>query len=274
MLTSCVECRLKEEEAMLTEVDGSGLLCMSCFRPDIGALRKVADRLRAYVAEAPAEETELDMSTGQIWQRPGEREHQCKTVACVAGHYFMAFLHELEEAGEEHPWRFERESLPWEADTDPVLLDEATKFRAGYHMGANMIARDLGFKSDIQLMSWARKHADLWGCEGGEMMFGSHYAYARTNDEPLSVGDFADWIERVALRVALEGRREWAIKALRDHFPNESQGTLEGMAEQIEELSDNPAMVTARGRRRRCDGRLRLSLQAGSQVLPHTSHPT
>ena len=203
MLIRCNRCHFSHNEDEVT----MGKICLGCFRPDPAAIRRVAERLRSYASEAGADGLDLAMETGQIWQGPRlntwKWPARCQTIACFAGHYFCAKLKELEIHNTEHPWRFGVDPKAGYGDV-PRLLHRETKDHAGYQRGAKLLAEDMGFVSQQQLMSWARLHPDWWGGNGGEMMFSSHYAYGKAGGQDLTVPEIASWLKRVAVRIEAE----------------------------------------------------------------------
>ncbi len=188
-----VECEGKEER-----------VCMACFRPGVAAIRRVAARFKDMHERNP--DAEVDMSTGTINRYFLRFEALCGTVACHAGYYFLSTLEEIEECGGVHDWAFELPDFPCDNPKRPrVLRDTQTHTDASYHRGSYAMARDLGLETDLQLMEWARRNAHLWGCEGGDMMFGSRHAFGRTPEQDMNLLDFYSWWAAVADRVEKEG---------------------------------------------------------------------
>lgn len=237
MLMRCTKCQISFDEGELTP----SRECMTCFRPEAKRVREASERLRSYVSESGDNGTKLDFSTGLIWQgeqvNPRAWPARCQTIACFAGHYFMACL--AEEPEEAHPWRFEGEQ--GRGSQTLLLLDTKTKVHAEYHQGTRMLARDLGFNDQYQLMRWARRHPALWGCYGGEYMFGSRVAFTALRRPqleeleelpPLTVVEIADWLQRVSVRLGVEadnpkGFRQDPALAVSLAFPALTDGELE-----------------------------------------------
>ena len=200
MLIQCTDCRFEFDVDELTQ----NRKCLTHFRQEPSDIRRVVERLRGYTAEA--EGLELDMSTGMIWRDVGDAktpDTPCKTIACFAGHYFMAALAEREACNEPHSWRF----LPDPFDgAVPHLVETTTDRDATYHQGAKMIARDLGFLHEFQLIEWARRHPKLWGNHFGGSVFSSVVAFNRSSleENSMAVADIADWFNQVRMRVEAE----------------------------------------------------------------------
>jgi len=78
------------------------------------------------------------------------KNHKCGTIHCVAGWYAVALLKD-------------------------GTINESEY--VSYSDGAAAIAKQLGFKNDSQLESWANRNPDIWGNEDGINMFYSKKAY-------------------------------------------------------------------------------------------------
>jgi len=73
-----------------------------------------------------------------------------------------------------------------------------------YHMGAQLMARDLGFPTTTALLHWAETHPDLWGNTSGAAMFSSISAYYRSRyfTGRESLRDVIDHWRSVRIRLA------------------------------------------------------------------------
>lgn len=88
--------------------------------------------------------------------------HPCGSPACVAGNYWLA--------------------RKWDGITEYPLSS------MGYSEGAKLMAKDLGFSSDIELQRWARDCLEIWGNGDGYCMFASSSAYglsSELNEKPF-----------------------------------------------------------------------------------------
>ena len=203
MLIRCNDCHREYDEGLVTP----DKLCLGCFRPEASAWRKVAKGLRSYAIEAGESKggkTFLSMDSPKIKKMPAGIPSMCRTVACFAGHYFMAKLQEREIRREAHPWRFEiLDRLPYQADGTPVLVNTGTGKTVDYQKGVDLIAEDLGFAGHWQLEEWAELHPNLWGGFGGQFMFSTTAAFGQAGPE-LTVLDIAAWLDRVGIRTMVE----------------------------------------------------------------------
>lgn len=123
------------------------------------------------------------------------RKGACGTVACHAGWYMVA---KGEEAGTLGEWREGEVSGVYLKDRDP---------ERGWHVGAEEMARDLGFECLPELPGWAHAHPHLWGNAWGEKMFNNACAFTGEGDPEvpggtLSLRDVAEHWRAVARRVA------------------------------------------------------------------------
>lgn len=234
----CRECQNLRGELTLTR-EG---LCMDCFRPEPAAIRRVGERLLRQHNKHGDEA--LNMELGGIYQEWHRFPSLCQTVACHGGHYFLGFLDEVKEAGGEIGFDFVLLEDP-DKPRLHCLVNTSTNMIAGYVRGTELMARDLGFVNALQLMRWARQHPELWGCEGGDMMFGSHCAFGKADTDRLLLYDIGHWWLAVAGRVEAEpqaAERPHAepskgAQALEGWFPGATREQLEETARQIEELS-------------------------------------
>lgn len=62
-----------------------------------------------------------------------------------------------------------------------VNMDHPKKRCPNYRSGANLMAKELGFKTARQLMDWAHDNPKLWGTSDGYSMFSSMSAFEHTS---------------------------------------------------------------------------------------------
>jgi len=78
----------------------------------------------------------------------------CGTVNCVAGWYVVA-----------------------KGTEDPQTLKYIRENRVNYKYGAMLMAEDLGFDDEDELMAWAEVNPEIWGNKWGNLMFSRYEAY-------------------------------------------------------------------------------------------------
>ena len=155
--------------------------------PTPAAIRKVADRLQTVLERYP--EAQLEMSQPSI-TRP--KDHPCRTVACHGGYYLISYEDEWLKDSTETPWVIwngepivsrENEFLVAHS-LNPELMPSYKRFdESPFDLGAEQMAKDLGFSNHAVLEDWARDNPDLWGNSYGGDMFKDEYAFIEDCDD-------------------------------------------------------------------------------------------
>ena len=169
---------------------------MNNYTPTPAQFRKVADTFA---------ELAKDKDHRLAFQAPMIAKRGCGTIACHAGSYLYAKTKNNEYYKfAMNAWVRNRAVGFIVKETDQVLIKkEPHASIASYVEGATMIARDLGFDSQLELRDWANENAELWGfLNGGEMFEGSGYiAFGFSDQDMVTIQDIADHYYAVADRV-------------------------------------------------------------------------
>ncbi|MEM8500302.1 MAG: hypothetical protein AAF542_19970 [Pseudomonadota bacterium] len=98
---------------------------------------------------------------GHMKMRRTDIDHSCRTPMCHGG---------------------------WYASASKYALDDYTE-------GADLIAKDLGFRDKDQLEQWAQINYKLWGNKGGIYMFCNLHAFVEGNksNPNVTLKDIRNW---------------------------------------------------------------------------------
>ena len=161
--------------------------------PTSTACRKIAETLAAAVSllNEKGNEIEVSMEIATI------HRNQCATLACHAGHYLLArALTRNEITGKRQDTSRNPAVLHWFNNPKPLdygyykTFESSHSLRhksgdiAGYHTGAEQIARDLGFSDtpfrtpEENLIRWAEQNPRMWGNQYGCDMFQHPHAFS------------------------------------------------------------------------------------------------
>jgi len=109
----------------------------------------------------------------------------CGTVNCVAGWYVVA-----------------------KGTEDPQTLKYIRENHIDFEYGAMLMAEDLGFNSEEELMAWAKDNPEIWGNESGDFMFSRYRAYTGKPDIHVTceyTDIIAHWAKVAERLKAMEG---------------------------------------------------------------------
>lgn len=112
----------------------------------------VIDKFKSILHRLP--ENHLDMRVAVVYRRKQQFLHECGTVHCVAGWYYLA------------------------SKTDIEL--EAAKTRTsyiGFTSGVMIMREDLGFHTTAELEEFVRNNPEIWGNSHGQELFSDSIAY-------------------------------------------------------------------------------------------------
>ncbi len=102
-------------------------------------------------------------------------EHDCGTVACIAGWYGFS--------------------------------KGIDNYRQGYAQGATKLARDLGFDDAMALADFFDKYPSIWGNKYGRLLCSSNVAYGVSVSKELTLDVVGDFYNAVADRIDIEKER-------------------------------------------------------------------
>jgi len=70
-----------------------------------------------------------------------------------------------------------------------------------YELGADRLAKKLGFRDEFEMRNWAHTYPEYWGNREGFLMFDNKEAFGKDDDENLCLTDIPDWYMNVARRL-------------------------------------------------------------------------
>ena len=123
----------------------------------------------------------LNMQAGTVWHRGTviKPRHECGTVHCFAGWYFVAYL-----------------------QRNGISIDEFedTSGYLDYSEGVNLMSRTLELPEphlESDLSDWARANPDLWGNHKGGLVFGHKMAFYSSKDRLYGAENINDIIDHL-----------------------------------------------------------------------------
>ena len=115
--------------------------------------------------------------------------YPCGTIACHAGWYLLAKLHEADDVG-------------WAEDEDhPLSLTNKAGSYRGFSEGLRLLMQDLGYGEHGDLKDWAERNPELWGNRNGDGMFSNPLAFKSDAEWYITVKDIAEHWLAVADRI-------------------------------------------------------------------------
>ena len=147
--------------------------------PHPEAIRAAMDRLEK-VATAAGHPI-VEMNEGRIMR------HACGTSACHGGWYVIAKMEEMDIA-----WS-DQIAISYEVPVRPSTVLPNTMNAITFDEGADLLARDLGFRLSFHLRDWADMYPDLWGNIHGSAMFIAGYAFGIEGRSPTTRDIINHW---------------------------------------------------------------------------------
>ena len=133
------------------------------------------------------------MYSQTISQIPEQEGVGCETVACIAGFYYL---------GKVTNPKFSR----YEKNKENFLIT-VNGDAANFIEGAEMFARDLGFKEAEDICQWAEQNPTIWGNNNGLGLFSHEKAYGRPADMKLTIDQVVVHLREVSERLRNPSKR-------------------------------------------------------------------